>query len=146
MKNYTSDGRRMYEDANHGTFSKKLAAFAISLMKGKDTDTEKLAKITPRTVDEVREIMQKAKLNIPEGHDYTAQYLFNMAIADYPKTLKTDEQRATFVAETINDPDGDPASVLECFTAKMAVAGIPIRWEELQWLNKALQSATSNGM
>ena len=132
MKNYTSDGRRMYEDTNHGTFSKKMAAFAISLMKGKDTDTEKLAKITPRTVDEVREIMQKAKLNIPEGHDYTAQYLFNMAIADYPKTLKTDEQRATFVGETINDPDGDPAAVLECFTAKMAVAGIPIRWEELR--------------
>ncbi len=132
MKNYTSDGRRMYEDTNHGTFSKKLAAWAISQMKAKDSEAGKLEKITPRTVDEVREITQKAKLNIPEGHDYTAQYLFNMAIADYPKTLKTDEQRATFVAETLNDPDGDPAAVLECFTAKMAVAGIPIRWEELQ--------------
>lgn len=132
MKNYTSDGRRMYEDSNHGTFSKKMAAFAISLMKGKDTDTEKLAKITPRGIEEISEIMQKYKIEIPEKHIYTAQYLFNMVIADYPKTLKTDEQRATFVGETINDPDGDPAAVLECFTAKMAVAGIPIRWEELR--------------
>ena len=52
-----------------------------------------------------------------------------MAVADYPKALKTDAQRASYVEETICDPDGDPTNVLECFEAKMCNAGIPIYWE-----------------
>jgi hypothetical protein len=52
-----------------------------------------------------------------------------MAIADYPKTCKTDEDRAMFVDETINDPDGCPENVLDCFEVKMQNAGVPIYWE-----------------
>lgn len=54
-----------------------------------------------------------------------------MAIADYPKALKSDEQRAAFVEETICDPDGDPSNVLACFEAKMCNAMIPIYWERM---------------
>jgi len=52
-----------------------------------------------------------------------------MTIADYPKSLATDKQRAQYVEETICDPDGEPTNVLACFAAKMCNAGIPIHWE-----------------
>jgi hypothetical protein len=53
-----------------------------------------------------------------------------MAVADYPKTCKTDELRAMFVEETLCDPDGMPENVLDCFVAKMCNAGVPIYWEQ----------------
>lgn len=130
MKNYTSEGRQIYEDYNHGQFSKKLAEWAISNMKVADPATGKMKPLQSVTISEVREILKDNKVKIPDGAEYTAWYLYNMSLADYPKALTTDEQRAAFVEETICDPDCDPAAVLECFTAKMCVMNIPIFWEQ----------------
>ena len=98
-------------------------------METTDPATGKPRKITPRTSEDVEEILRANGVEIPDKYIYTAWYLFNMAIADYPKTCKTDAQRATFVEETILDPDGDPSNVLACFEAKMCNAGVPIYWE-----------------
>ena len=130
MKNYMSEGRAMYEDENHGMFSKRLAEWAISKMKMEDVPTGMLKKITPRKLDDVKEVLEANKIELPYEFIYTAWYLFNMAVADYPKTCKTDEQRALFVEETLCDPDGQPENVLDCFVAKMCNAGMPIYWEE----------------
>lgn len=130
MKNYISEGRAIYEDYNHGLFSKRLAEWAISKMKTEDTATGALKSIVPRTLDDVKEVLKEYKIAYPDEFCYTAWYLFNMAIADYPKTLKTDEQRAMFVDETLCDADGMPENVLDCFVAKMCNAEIPIFWEE----------------
>ena len=62
---------------------------------------------------------------------YTAWYLYHMAVADYRKTCKTDEDRANFVEETLMDPDGMQENVLDCFVAKMCNAGKPIYWERM---------------
>lgn len=129
MKQYISEEEAMFQDAYHGQFSRKLAKWAIGNMKTKDPATGKMVSITPRSADDVSEILRAHKIEIPEECYYTAWYLFNMAIADYPKALKTDEQRSYFVEETICDPDGDPSNVLECFVAKMCNAGMPIFWE-----------------
>ena len=129
MKNYISESRAIYEDYNHGNFSKKLAEWAIGNMRVEDAANGKLKPIKVVNLDEVKEIFKDNSVKIPDGSIYTAWYLFNMAIADYPKALKTDEQRAVFVEETICDPDCCPEAVLECFTAKMCAMGVTIYWE-----------------
>lgn len=131
MKQYISEDRAIYEDAYHGQFSRKLARWAISNMEVKDPATERTKPLAPRSADDVQEILNANNVSIPQECFYTAWYLYNMALADYPKTLKTDEQRAMFVEETICDPDGDPTNVLACFEAKMCNCDIPIYWERM---------------
>lgn len=130
MKQYMSEGEAMYMDKNFGLFSKKLAEWAIGHMEMKDPQTKEIKPIRAKSLEEVEEILKVNKVELQEEFVYTGWYLYNMAIADYPKTLKTDEQRAMFVEETINDPDGSPENVLACFVAKMCVAEIPIYWEQ----------------
>lgn len=129
MKQYISEGRAMYEDENHGLFSKRLAEWAIGNMKTKDTTSKEIKPIKARSLEDVQNVLESNGVEMPDEFVYTAWYLFNMAVADYPKSLKTDEQRAMFVDETICDPDGCPENVLACFEAKMCVADIPIFWE-----------------
>ena len=129
MKHYISEGRAIYEDENHGMFSKRLAEWAISMMETEDANGV-MKKIMPRKLEDVKEVMKENKIAYPDAFCYTAWYLFNMAVADYPKSLTTDEQRALFVDETLCDPDGMPENVLDCFVAKMCNAGVPIYWEE----------------
>lgn len=130
MKHYISEGRAMYEDQNHGLFSKRLAEWAIGMMKTEDEATGVMKKIVARKLDDVKEVLAEQKVELPSEFVYTAWYLFNMAVADYPKSLKTDADRATFVEETLCDPDGCPENVLDCFVTKMCNAGVPIYWEE----------------
>lgn len=120
----------MYMDENHGLFSKRLAEWAISNMEVKDPQTKEMKQLKARSVDDVMNVLKENKVDIQDEFAYTAWYLFNMAVADYPKTCKTDEQRATFVEETLCDPDGAPENVLNCFVAKMCQAGVPIFWEK----------------
>lgn len=129
MKNYISEGKAMYEDENHGLFSKRLAEWAIKHMEMKDPTTKEMKPIKARSLDDVKNVLKENDVEMPEEFCYTAWYLFNMAIADYPKTLVDDKQRAMFVEETLCDPDGMPENVLSCFEAKMCNAEIPIHWE-----------------
>ena len=131
MKQYISEGQAMYEDDNHGLFSKALAEWAISKMMMKDQATNELKQVKPKTVEQVEMILKENQVEMPDEFIYPAWYLYNMAIADYPKTLKTDKDRAMFVEETICDPDGMPENVLSCFVAKMCNAEIPIYWERM---------------
>ena len=128
MKNYVSEGRAAYEDVNHGFFSKKLAQWAISNMKV--SSKEGLQAIEPTTLEQLKQILSSNGVQIKQEHLYTAWYLYNMARADYQKSLTNDLARSRFVEETLYDPDGCPQAVLECFTAKMCAGGIPIYWEE----------------
>lgn len=129
MKQYISEEKAAYEDMYHGLFSKKLAEWAISKMEMKDPSTKTMKPIVVRKMDDVQKVLEDNNVELPLEFVYTSWYLFNMAVADYPKTLKTDEQRAMFVEETLCDPDGQPENVLSCFEAKMCNADIPIYWE-----------------
>lgn len=130
MKNYVSEGRLIYEDYNHGNFSKKLAEWAISCMATKDKATGELKPIKRHEIAEMQEVFKDNGIKIPDELLYSAWYLYNMTYADYPKSLTTDVQRAEFVKETLLDPDCCPEAVLECFTAKMCCMKIPIYWEK----------------
>ena len=131
MKHCISEGRAIYEDSYHGLFSKKLAEWAIHNMEMLDPVTKTMKPIVERKLDDVKDVLEENKIELPNEFMYTAWYLFNMAVADYPKTCKTDELRAMFVEETLCDPDGMPENVLDCFVTKMCNAGIPIFWEEM---------------
>jgi hypothetical protein len=130
MKQYISEEEAIYMDTYHGAFSRKLAKWAISHMEALDPVTKTMKPVTERSADDVMEILKSNSIDVPEQYIYTAWYLFMMAIADYPKTCKTDELRATFVEESLCDPDGMPENVLDCFVTKMRNAGVPIFWEE----------------
>ena len=130
MKQYISEGEAMYMDKNFGLFSKRLAEWAIGNMEMLDPTTHTMKPLKSRSLEEVKEILETHKIDVQDEFMYTAWYLFNMALADYPKSLKTDEARAMFVDETICDPDGAPENVLACFVAKMCVAEKPIYWEK----------------
>lgn len=121
MKHYISEERAAYEDMYHGLFSRKLAEWAVNRMEPRNV----------RSVDEMKEVMKKYNVQVQDEFIYTAWYLYNMTFADYPKSLKTDEQRAMYVDETICDPDGMPENVLDCFVTKMCNAGVPIYWERM---------------
>ena len=131
MKQYISQARAAYEDMYHGMFSRKLAEWAVGCMEMKDTATKQTRPIVATPIDEVQSILKENGVDLPDEFIYTAYYLYNMATADYPKTLQTDEQKARFVEETICDPDGMPENVLACFEAKMCNAGVPIFWERV---------------
>jgi hypothetical protein len=130
MKIYISEGRAMYEDENHGLFSQKLAEWAIKNMQVTDTATKELKPLKTHSIEDMKETLKAAAVDLPEEFMYTAWYLYNMAFADYPKTLATDEQRAMFIKETICDPDCCPEAVLETFVVKMQLMGKPIFWEK----------------
>lgn len=130
MRNRVSEGRALYEDYNHGHFSRRLAEWAVGNMMAADA-SGKPQRLKPATMEEARAALAASGRAVADKEAYTFWYLFNMALADYPKSLPTDAARAEFAWETLRDPDGRPESVLECFTAKMCAAGVPVRWEEL---------------
>lgn len=131
MKQYISEARAIYEDNYHGQFSKNLAEWAINNMQLKDPSTGQMRKIRAKSVEEVMDILKRNGVELPEEYIYTAWYLYHMAVADYRKTCKNDEDRANFVEETLMDPDGMPENVLDCFVTKMCNAGKPIYWERM---------------
>lgn len=129
MKYYMSEGEAIYQDKNHGLFSRKLAEWAIDNMEVKDSSTKEVKKLKEHSIEEMDSVLKQYKVELPEEFVYTAWYLYNMTFADYPKTIKTDEQRAMYIDETICDVDGSPENVLNCFVAKMCQAEQPIFWE-----------------
>lgn len=131
MKQYISEARAIYEDSYHGLMSKNLAEWAIKNMRLLDPTTGQMRPIRAKTAEEVKELLRQYGVDLPEEYLYTAWYLWHMAVADYRKTCKTDEDRAYFVEETLLDPDGRPENVLDCFVAKMCNAGMPIYWERM---------------
>lgn len=126
-----SDAEAQYMEKYKGHFSKKMAEWAISMMEKKDEASGKMKKITPTPIEEVEEVLGSYGIEIPEESIYDAWYLYNMAKADYEKSLPSKDVKAKYVDETICDPDGDSTMVFACFRAKMDVKGKPIFWERM---------------
>ena len=124
---------KMYMDTYHGQFSKKLAEWAISMMRIRKPVGDSAGTVPVKMIplDVVVQALKKAGVNVPEECIYTAWYLYHMAVADYPRTLDDDYRRAWYVDETLNDPDGKPSNVLACFRAKCDNTGVPIMWERM---------------
>lgn len=121
----------IYQDKFKGHFSKKMAEWAISMMEKKDESSGEMKKITPVSLEIVEDVLHQNSVELPPECIYDALYLYNMAIADYEKTLPEKTDKANYVKETLCDPDGCPEMVLACFRAKCDVKNIPIYWERM---------------
>lgn len=124
---------KMYMDAYHGQFSKKLAEWAISRMRIKKPVGDPMGTTSVKLIplEVVEQVLKKAGVDVPDECIYTAWYLYHMTIADYRRSLDDDNRRAWYIDETLNDPDGKPSDVLACFRAKCDNAGVPIMWERM---------------
>lgn len=127
---YYSEEEEIYNSKYHGHFNKKLADWAISNMRKENASTGMLEPMKKKTIEEFDTFLKANNVKLVDESYYDGYYLLHMTLADYPKSLKTDEQRALYIDETINDPDGTPENVLACFVAKMNEAGQPIYWEK----------------
>jgi hypothetical protein len=133
MQYIMSEGEAQYMDKYQGHFSRKMAEWAVSMMRKEDEkDETKLKPVQKTPVDDVMEILKSNGVEISEECAYDAMYLYHMAMADYyGRSIEDKEHVARFVEDTLCDPDGDPRMVLACFRAKCDVKGIPIQWERM---------------
>lgn len=118
---------------NYGfNFSKKACEYAVSLMKKRDpVNQAKQTPITPVAKEDMEECFKKNGITLDGGVTYNHVYLFNMALADYQKSLPDDRAKCLFVKEASEDVDSNPDNIFRKWLISMDGNGIPIYWEDL---------------
>jgi hypothetical protein len=117
---------------NYGfNFSKKACEYAVSLMKRMEQAPPRKVSITPWSKEKVTECFKRNGVTIDGELNYNHVYLFNMALADYPKTLSEEKSICMFVKESSEDIDSNPDNIFRKWIISMDGNGIPIFWEEL---------------
>ena len=111
-------------------FNKKLCDFAVGKMKKEDKATGMLKKITPMTLEEVKGILEKNKVQIESNDWYDAVYLANMVKADYwGSSIEDEAHMAKYIEDVICDPDGYEGIVFSRFLADCSAKGCVIFWD-----------------
>ena len=117
---------------NYGfSFSKKACEYAVSLMEKVNTATGMPEKIEAWSKEKVEECFKKNNIAIKGQITYNHVYVFNMALADYPKSIPNETMRCLYVKETLEDVDSNPENIFRKWIASMDGNGIPIYWEDL---------------
>ena len=118
--------------SNYGWhFSKRMCDWAVSMMGTVPEGAIKPAKIAPMSKEELDGVLAKHGFQLENNVGYDAVYVVNMARADHPRTLRTEQALAQFVKEYIDDPDGYEGLPFTRFYADCIGSGKPIFWEEL---------------
>lgn len=111
-------------------FNKKLYQFAVDMMMKEDKATMKMVKITPPTMDEVKAILDRYKIEIEQNQIYDALYLSAMVNADFWGSSIEDEQHmALYIKDILNDPDGYDGIVFCRFLSDCGAKGVSIFWD-----------------
>lgn len=117
---------------NYGfSFSKKACEYAVSLMRRRNPDTGIAEKLEPWNKAKVEECFKKNGIEVRGNITYNHVFVFNMAMADYGKSLPTDISRCLYVKETIEDIDSNPDNVFRKWLVSMDGNGEAIYWEDL---------------
>lgn len=117
---------------NYGfSFSKKACEYAVSLMKKKNVATGMPERLEPWDKAKVEECFKKNNVVLNGKITYDHVYVFNMAKADYPKSIPNDAMACLYVKETLEDIDSNPENIFRKWIISMDGNGIPIYWEEL---------------
>ena len=113
-------------------FNKLLCEFAVSKMKRDDKQTGMLKKITPVTMEELKALLEKYKIDIDSKEQYDALYLANMVKADFlGSSIEDEEHMAKYIEDVLCDPDGYEVLVFNRFLADFAGKGVVIFWEQM---------------
>ena len=113
-------------------FNKLLCEFAVSKMQREDKATGVLKNITPMTLDELKTLLSKYKIEIDTNEIYDALYLANMVKADFwGSSIEDEEHMARYIENVICDPDGYDGLVFNRFLADCSGKGVVIFWEQM---------------
>lgn len=117
-------------------FNKNLCEFAVGKMKREDKTTGMMKKITPVTLDELKAMLEKHKVNIETNNIYDALYLANMVKADFwGSSIEDEAHMAKYIYDVLCDPDGYDGIVFCRFLSDCSAKGTIIFWEQM--VNKA---------
>ena len=113
-------------------FNKLLCEFAVSKMKRDDKQTGMLKKITPITMEELKALLEKYKIDIDSKEQYDALYLANMVKADFlGSSIEDEEHMARYIEAVLCAPDGYEGLVFYRFLADCSGKGVVIFWEQM---------------
>ena len=111
-------------------FNKKLCDFAVSAMKREDKESGLPKPLVAITMEELKAMLAKYKVEISNNNLYDALYLVNMAKADYwGSSIEDEEHLAKYVEDVICDIDGYDGIVFARYLADCSAKGIVIFWD-----------------
>lgn len=111
-------------------FNKQLYEFAVNMMKKEDKATGAIKKLTPMTIDELKTLLTKYKIDIDSNEMYDALYLMMMVKADFwGSAIEDEEHMMKYVENVICDVDGYEGIVFARFIADCSAKGIVIFWD-----------------
>lgn len=111
-------------------FNKNLCKFATDMMKREDNASGMLKKITPMKMEELKELLDKHKIELEPNDWYDALYLANMVKADYwGSSIEDEEHMARYIEDVICDVDGYEGIVFSRFLADCTCKGVVIFWD-----------------
>lgn len=108
-------------------FSKKMAEWAISMMRGRDG-----AKVKMKDKEQLMSEMKMHGIDTSEFEGYDAVFVEAMARSDYFGSSITDDMHVyKYVYDYLCDKDGYDGIALTRFHADCIGKGMPIYWEEM---------------
>ena len=112
-------------------FSQKLYEFAVENMRRESSDG-KLEMVKPMTIDELKSLLAKHKIEIDNNDIYNALYLAAMVKADYwGSSIEDEEHLAKYIEDTLCDVDASGGQVFARYLADCSVGGCIIHWNEM---------------
>lgn len=112
-------------------FSKKLYEFAVENMRRESADG-KLERVKPMTLDELKSLLSKYKIEIDNNDIYNALYLAAMVKSDYwGSSIEDEEHLAKYIEDTLCDVDASEGQVFARYLADCSVGGCIIYWESM---------------
>lgn len=112
-------------------FNHRLYEYAVSLMERKIKGSERTEKMKPVDKSKFDEIMKKYNLTLEYDVMYDGVFVWSMAMSDfYESSLPTERELAQYVKDYVDDVDQVNGFILNRWVADMALAGIPIEWDD----------------
>ena len=112
-------------------FNKKLCEFAVGMMEREDANGN-LVKLTPISVDDLRALLEKHKVDVNPKDLYNALYVANMVKADYwGSSIEDEEHLVKYVEDTLCDVDAEEGQTFARFLADCSIKGVPVFWEQM---------------
>jgi len=131
MKYDIPEDMKIYLSYYGMNFSKKLYEFAVENMRRESADG-KLEMVKPMTLDELKSLLTKHKIEIESNDLYNALYLAAMVKADYwGSSIEDEEHLAKYIEDTLCDVDASEGQVFARYLADCSVGGCIIHWNEM---------------
>lgn len=121
-----------YISQNGFHFNKKACSYAVSRMKRKNPNSNKLEPIEPWHKEQVEDLLSRNGVTLTDSIMYDHVYVANMAKADYYKSSLPDEAHiALFVKDTLEDADGSDELPFRYWLQRCIAMGEPVEFEDL---------------